>query len=116
MNAPLTMCQVTLTGNAQERIMDLRNDPHKAAKVRLYVQGGGCSGFEYQIDLVKEVDEDDIVIDISPFIQLHVDPFSAPYIDGTSIDYVDQMMGGRFVFNNPQATTTCGCGSSFSVD
>jgi iron-sulfur cluster assembly accessory protein len=116
MNTPLAACQVTLTERAQERIMDLRDTPHKSAMIRLYVQGGGCSGFEYRIDLSKEIHEDDIVLDITPVIQLHIDPFSAPYIDGTEIDYIEENMAGRFIFNNPQATNTCGCGSSFSVD
>ncbi|HEX4880583.1 MAG TPA: iron-sulfur cluster assembly accessory protein [Limnobacter sp.] len=109
-------CDITLTDAAQERILDLRDNMHKPAMVRLYVQGGGCSGFEYKIDLAKERNEDDIVLEINPYILLYVDPFSAPYLEGTQIDYEQHTMSARFVFKNPQAKSTCGCGSSFSVE
>lgn len=107
---------ITLTDSAQERILDLRDNMHKPAMIRLYVQGGGCSGFEYKIDMAKEVDEDDIEITVNPYIKLYVDPFSAPYLEGTTIDYEAHTMAARFVFRNPQAKSTCGCGSSFSVE
>ncbi|HEY1057259.1 MAG TPA: iron-sulfur cluster insertion protein ErpA [Limnobacter sp.] len=109
-------CQINLTDAAQERILDLRDNMHKPAMIRLYVQGGGCSGFEYKIDMAREVAEDDIQISVNPYIELYVDPFSAPYLEGTTIDYETHTMGSRFVFHNPQAKTTCGCGSSFSVE
>lgn len=109
-------CTIHLSDAAQERILDLRDNMHKPAMIRLYVQGGGCSGFEYKIDLAKELADDDIRVDVNPYIQLFVDPFSAPYLEGTTIDYESHTMGSRFVFHNPQAKTTCGCGSSFSVE
>lgn len=109
-------CPIFLTDSAQERILDLRETMHAPARVRLYVQGGGCSGFEYQIDMAKSVDEDDIVVEINPHIQVYIDPFSAPYLEGTTIDYEQNTLGARFVFQNPQAKSTCGCGSSFSVE
>lgn len=113
--APPT-CHILLTDAAQERILDLRDNMHKPAMIRLYVQGGGCSGFEYKIDLAKETDEDDILVPITPYIHIYVDPISAPYLEGTTIDYETTALASRFVFQNPQATSTCGCGSSFSIE
>lgn len=107
--------EINLTDAAQERILDLRDNMHKPAMIRLYVRGGGCSGFEYQIDMAQDINDDDIKIAVNPYIELYVDPFSAPYLEGTTIDYQTEAMGSRFVFNNPQAVSTCGCGSSFSV-
>ena len=109
-------CNITLSDAAQERVLDLRDNMHKPAMIRLYVRGGGCSGFEYQIDLLKEHSEDDIVISVNPYITLYVDPFSAPYLEGTTVDYESHTVASRFVFHNPQAKSTCGCGSSFSVE
>lgn len=108
-------CQVTMTDAAQERILDLRDNMHKPAMVRLFVQGGGCSGFEYRIDMAQEIADDDIKVVVNPYIHLYIDPFSAPYLEGTTVDYETNTMGARFVFDNPQAVSTCGCGSSFSV-
>lgn len=109
-------CNIALTDAAQERILDLRDNMHKPAMIRLYVQGGGCSGFEYKIDLAKETDEDDILVQINPYIHIYVDQVSAPYLEGTTIDYEAHTLASRFVFNNPQAKSTCGCGASFSVE
>lgn len=80
-------CNIALTDAAQERILDLRDNMHKPAMIRLYVQGGGCSGFEYKIDLARETDEDDILVQINPYIHIYVDQVSAPYLEGTTIDY-----------------------------
>ncbi len=101
---------------AQERIMDLRDNPHKPALLRIYIQGGGCSGFEYKIEMAKDVQDDDLRININPVITVLIDPFSAPYLQGTEIGFETNAMGSKFVFNNPQAKSTCGCGSSFSVE
>lgn len=106
---------IQLTDAAQERILDLRDNMHKPALIRLFVQGGGCSGFEYRIDMAQAIEEDDIVIAVNPYIQLLIDPMSAPYLEGTTVDYETHTMGSRFVFDNPQAVSTCGCGSSFSI-
>jgi iron-sulfur cluster insertion protein len=109
-------CHISLTETAQERILDLRDNMHKPALIRLYVQGGGCSGFEYKIDLARETDENDILVQINPYIHIYVDQVSASYLNGTTIDYQTHALASRFVFNNPQAKSTCGCGSSFSLD
>ncbi len=107
--------QITLTDAAQERILDLRDSPHQPAMIRLFIQGGGCSGFEYRIEKLLAPQEDDFILDINPYLKLYVDPFSAPYLTGTTVDFQQEMLSSRFVFNNPQAASTCGCGSSFSL-
>lgn len=112
----LPQCTVYFSDAAQERILDLRDNMHKPAQVRLFVRGGGCSGFEYQIDMAHEVAEDDIRIEINPYIHVLIDPFSAPYLEGSTVDYESGALNSRFVFHNPNAKTTCGCGSSFSVE
>jgi iron-sulfur cluster insertion protein len=83
-------------------------------KLRVFVQGGGCSGFQYgfTFDEVKNEDDFDFSYDT---VTVLVDSMSMQYLNGASIDYKEDLMGSSFVINNPQATTTCGCGSSFSV-
>jgi iron-sulfur cluster insertion protein len=83
-------------------------------KLRVFVQGGGCSGFSYgfTFDEVKNEDDFDFSYDT---VTVLVDSISMQYLNGASIDYKEDLMGSSFVINNPQATTTCGCGSSFSI-
>ena len=88
-----------------------RPDP---AGLRLSVVGGGCSGFQYSLELDDAPREDDAVY-VYDGIRVFVDPTSAPYLSGTSVDYVDGLHGAGFKFVNPNADRTCGCGSSFSV-
>jgi iron-sulfur cluster insertion protein len=111
-----TNFELYFTDAAQERILDLRDNMHKPAQLRIYVQGGGCSGFEYKIDMAQEFGDDDIQVKINPYIEVYIDPFSAPYLEGTTVDYETNSMGSRFAFKNPQAKSTCGCGSSFSIE
>ena len=87
-----------------------------AEKVRLRVgvKGGGCSGFSYVLDLTETQKETDEIFD-QHGIKIIADPKSMLYLNGTTIDFRDEIMGRGFVFNNPNATTSCGCGSSFSV-
>lgn len=82
--------------------------------LRVYVQGGGCSGFQYGFDLERDAEADDYVVECGG-VRLVVDPLSYPYIVGSEIDYREDLQGSRFVVNNPNASTTCGCGSSFSI-
>ena len=82
--------------------------------LRVYVQGGGCSGFQYGFDLERDAEADDYVVERDG-VRLVVDPLSYPYIMGSEIDYREDLQGSRFVVNNPNADTTCGCGSSFSI-
>ena len=102
---------ITITDSAAVKIKDLileENDP--SLKVRAFVQGGGCSGFQYGFTMDGEVNEDDFVFD-----DVVVDSMSAQYMTGATIDYKEDINGCQFVIVNPSATSTCGCGSSFSV-
>src|SRR4051794_23361956 len=83
-------------------------------KLRVFVQGGGCSGFQYGFTFDEAVNEDDTVMNKSG-VQLLIDSMSYQYLVGAEIDYKDDINGAQFVIKNPNATTTCGCGSSFSV-
>ena len=83
-------------------------------KLRVYVQGGGCSGFQYGFAFDDQVNEGDITI-ANGDVSLVIDPMSYQYLIGAEIDYTDDLMGSQFVVRNPNATTTCGCGSSFSI-
>ncbi len=82
--------------------------------LRVYIQGGGCSGFQYGFSFAEEVSEDDTEIETEG-VKLLVDPMSMQYLMGAEIDYTEGLQGSQFVIRNPNATTTCGCGSSFSV-
>ncbi|MDC8832539.1 iron-sulfur cluster insertion protein ErpA [Alteromonas gilva] len=83
-------------------------------KLRVYVTGGGCSGFQYGFTFDEKVNEGDMAIEKND-VTLVVDPMSLQYLVGGTVDYVDGLEGSRFLVNNPNATTTCGCGASFSV-
>jgi len=85
-----------------------------AAGLRLMVAGGGCSGFTYKMGFDENVTEQDKVYDVEG-VKVIVDEKSALYLQGVEVDFHDGLMGRGFVFNNPQASGTCGCGSSFSV-
>ena len=83
--------------------------------LRVGVKGGGCSGFSYILDLTGNIKDNDQIVSEQDGIKVICDPKSLLYIDGTSIDFRDEVMGRGFVFDNPNATASCGCGSSFSV-
>lgn len=83
-------------------------------KLRVYVQGGGCSGFQYGFTFDEEQQADDTSIE-NGGVTLLVDPMSFQYLAGSKIDYKEDLEGARFIINNPNATTTCGCGSSFAT-
>lgn len=83
-------------------------------KLRVFVQGGGCSGFQYGFTFDDVINEDDTTIDKGG-VQLLVDPMSFQYLVGAEIDYKDDLEGAQFVIRNPNASTTCGCGSSFTI-
>ena len=106
---------MTVTSSAITKISDiLAEENNPSAKLRTFVQGGGCSGFNYGFTLDEEQNEDDFVIEEGG-IKILVDSMSMQYLQGAVIDYKDELMGSNFVITNPNATTTCGCGSSFSV-
>jgi iron-sulfur cluster insertion protein len=83
-------------------------------KLRVFIAGGGCSGFQYGFCFEEQTEEDDTVMTAGD-VEVLVDPTSLAYLEGASIDYVEDVTGSRFVINNPNAKTTCGCGSSFSA-
>ena len=92
----------------------LAEEGNPELKLRVFVQGGGCSGFQYGFTFDEVVNEDDTVLDKAG-VQLLVDPMSFQYLVGAEIDYKEDIEGSQFVIRNPNASTTCGCGSSFSV-
>ncbi|MBU3744869.1 MAG: iron-sulfur cluster insertion protein ErpA [Sediminibacterium sp.] len=106
---------ITITEAAQQKIAEVlaeENDPK--TRLRMYVQGGGCSGFQYGFTIDDEQNEDDFEIPAGSSSVL-VDSMSIQYLQGAVVDYKDDLEGSRFSISNPVATSTCGCGSSFSV-
>ncbi len=105
---------ITITETAKTKIADvLAEENNPKMRLRMYVQGGGCSGMSYGFTLDDEQNEDDFEIPAGESSVL-VDSMSLQYVAGAEIDYVDDLQGSRFSIKNPQAQTTCGCGSSFN--
>ena len=107
---------ITITDSAQFKIKDIiaeENNP--ALKLRVFVQGGGCSGFQYGFTLDDTVNDDDFDLEVGD-VHLLVDAMSNSYLTDATIDYLEDQYGSQFTIKNPQAKTTCGCGSSFSVE
>jgi iron-sulfur cluster insertion protein len=105
---------ITITENATTKISDiLAEENNPKAKIRVFVQGGGCSGMQYGFTIDEEQNEDDFEIPAGSMSVL-VDSVSAQYLTNANIDYVEDLSGSQFKISNPQAQTTCGCGSSFS--
>ena len=108
--SPIKFCEA-----AAAKVADLiAEEGNPALKLRVYVTGGGCSGFQYGFAFEEGVNEDDTPI-VTDGVTLLVDPMSMQYLMGAEIDYKEDLQGAQFVIKNPNATTTCGCGSSFSV-
>lgn len=82
--------------------------------LRIYITGGGCSGYRYGMALDENVYDDDVVVE-SGGVRIVIDSFSAPFIEGSEIDYIEDVMGSGFAINNPNVTSTCGCGHSFNL-
>ena len=109
------MDQIEITDNAAVKIADiLAEENNPKIMLRTFVQGGGCSGMQYGFTLDEEQNEDDFVIEKSG-ISILVDAMSMQYLQGATIDYKEDLTGNQFVIKNPNAQTSCGCGSSFSV-
>ena len=107
---------VTMTSSATEKVQAFIQE-HGAegdAGLRVAVLPGGCSGFQYGLNVEDGPEADDEVLDVNG-VKVFVDPFSAQYLEGVEIDYVTSMMGQGFTFQNPKASGGCGCGSSFTV-
>lgn len=106
---------ITITETARVKIQDiLAEDNNPNQKLRTFVQGGGCSGFSYGFTIDEEQHEDDFEFPLGTAKML-VDSMSMQYLQGAVIDYVEDVMGSQFSITNPNAQSTCGCGSSFSV-
>lgn len=106
---------INLTGNAVRKVRELVDEEgNEALKLRVYITGGGCSGFQYGFSFDEDVAEDDTAIETEG-VTLLVDPMSFQYLVGSEVDYTEGLEGSRFIVSNPNATTTCGCGVSFSV-
>jgi iron-sulfur cluster insertion protein len=106
---------ITISVSAKEKIKDLLyEEGNPKLALRTFVQGGGCSGFSYGFTFDEEINEDDFEIPLDEFKVL-VDSMSMQYLQGAEIDYKDDLQGSQFTIKNPNATTTCGCGSSFGV-
>lgn len=105
---------ITITENAASKIAELIIDEADAQGIRVFVQGGGCSGFTYGFAWENEIAEDDFVVD-KDSVKFIVDSMSMQYLQGATVDFKEDLQGANFVINNPNAQTSCGCGSSFSV-
>ena len=107
---------ITITESAKIKVLDLlaeENNP--LLSLRTFVQGGGCSGFQYGFTFDEERNEDDFEIPLDENNKVLIDSMSMQYLQGAEIDYKEDLSGSQFIIRNPNAQTTCGCGSSFSV-
>jgi iron-sulfur cluster assembly accessory protein len=105
---------VNVTDRAATRIAEIASSDPAQAMLRVSVEGGGCSGFQYKFELVAARAEDDFVIERNGAVVL-IDPVSLQYMEGAEIDFVDDLIGAAFKIKNPVATASCGCGTSFSI-
>ena len=105
---------VTVSDRAARRIAEIVAGEPKTPLLRVSVEGGGCSGFQYKFDLVGSSEPDDFVVEKGG-ARVLVDPVSLGFLDGSEIDFVDDLIGASFKIHNPQATASCGCGTSFSI-
>ncbi len=106
---------LTISTEAIQRInqlLEARNNPD--LRLRVYIEGGGCSGFQYGFQFDETTEEDDLLMEYQG-IKVVVDMLSLQYLSGAEVDFKDDIMGSRFLINNPNASATCGCGSSFSI-
>lgn len=111
----MTEQQITFTENAATKVSELIADEGNFdLKLRVYVTGGGCSGFQYGFTFDETINEDDTEI-VKNGVTIVIDSMSIQYLNGAEVDYTEGLSGSQFVIRNPNAATTCGCGSSFSV-
>jgi iron-sulfur cluster assembly accessory protein len=105
---------VTISERAARRIGQILKSEGDGAMLRISVEGGGCSGFQYKFDVERAKADDDLVIERDSAVVL-VDSASVPFLAGSEVDFVDDLIGASFRVNNPNATASCGCGTSFSI-
>ena len=107
---------IQISDGAVNKILSLADSEEDSSNLnlRVYVTGGGCSGFQYGFSFDKVIDEEDTCV-TKDGANLVVDSLSLQYLEGSTVDYTEDLMGSKFIITNPNATTTCGCGESFSV-
>lgn len=106
--------EITVTDRAARRVAKILGGEPSGSMLRVAVNGGGCSGFQYAFDIERERAADDLAIEREGAIVL-IDPVSQGFLQGSSIDFVDDLIGQSFKITNPNATSSCGCGTSFSL-
>jgi iron-sulfur cluster insertion protein len=114
MTIETTATPVTVTSSAAERINAITATEAQNKLLRVSVEGGGCSGFQYKFDLIPAPEADDLVIERDGATVV-VDPISLPFLEGAEIDFVQELIGASFKVNNPNAQASCGCGTSFTI-
>lgn len=105
---------ITITSSAAKRVAELLQKNPSENGLRIYIEGGGCSGMQYGFSFENVANEDDAIIE-KDGVKFYIDSISAQYLENAEIDYVEDIMSAAFQITNPNATTTCGCGSSFSA-
>ena len=106
---------LTITPKAAEKVHAfMKEEAEKPEYLRIYVQGGGCSGLSYGMSFEQKAEEDDIVLEENG-VKMLVDSYSQEYLKGANVDYIESLMGAGFKINNPNVTKSCSCGSSFST-
>jgi iron-sulfur cluster insertion protein len=114
-NGNTGMPRIIFTSAAARKVQELiMEEANPNLKLRVYISGGGCSGFQYGFSFDEERSNDDIAVD-NDGVTLLVDPLSFQYLMGAEVDYSESLQGAQFIIRNPNASTTCGCGSSFSI-
>ena len=115
MNDVIDEASLQFTQAAARKVRELMlEEGNPALKLRVYIQGGGCSGFQYGFSFDETAQDDDLAVQTDG-VTLIVDPVSLQYLTGAEVDYSESLQGAQFVIRNPNAKTTCGCGSSFSA-
>lgn len=110
----MDIATLTLSPAAAARVAAIAEKQGKPAILRLSVEGGGCSGFQYQFGMAESAEDDDVMVETNG-VRMVIDPISLDLVAGCTVDYVESLGGAAFRVENPQATAGCGCGSSFSV-
>jgi iron-sulfur cluster assembly accessory protein len=106
---------ISVSASAAAKVRELLHEQDKEGQIlRVYIQGGGCSGFQYGFNFEPSAASDDALLERDG-VTVAIDPMSYQYLIGAEVDYKEDLQGARFVINNPNATTTCGCGASFSM-
>ncbi|OJX11715.1 MAG: hypothetical protein BGO77_06365 [Caedibacter sp. 37-49] len=105
-----------VSSKAESQILSIcRGEEHKGQRLRVTVDGGGCAGFQYILSFDENIQEEDILFSSPQKVEIVIDKMSYEIIQGSTIDYVEELIGAAFVIKNPNATSSCGCGNSFSV-